>query len=157
LARLLELPAFDGDVFDILEQGRTYDCILTVDFLEHLPRDKAYHFLKLCHERLNQGGSIILRTPCADGFFGAHDRYNDVTHQWAVSSNVLSTLLQMVGFQRVAILDERPQPHNLTNTVRLLVYYPAKWLTSAWLTALGMDLPRVWSRSMWAVGMKGCS
>ena len=155
LARLLDLPAHEGDVFVILsEEGRQYDCITALDFIEHISRDETLRFLRLCWARLRPGGVLILRTACADGPFGAHDRYNDLTHQWAMTSNVLLTVLQMLNFERVEVLDESPQAYNLLNTVRRLIFYPARALASGFCLALGLIPPAVWSRSMWGVGYR---
>jgi len=157
LAGLLDLPAHEGNSFNVLaDNTRQYDCITSLDFIEHISRDEALRFIRLCWARLEPGGVLILRTPCADGPFGAHDRYNDLTHQWSMTSNVLRTVLQMQNFERVEILDERPQAYNVVNTLRWLAFYPARALASALCLALGLMPPAVWSRSMWGVGYKPC-
>ncbi len=92
-----------------------------------------------------------MRTPCADGPLGSRDAWNDLTHKWAATSNLLLTVLKMSGFERVQILDERPQPYNALNLIRLLGFYPARALASLWLVALGITPPAVWSPSMWAI------
>lgn len=158
LARLLDLPAREGDSFDVLaDSAAAYDVVTSVDFVEHLDRDRALEFLRLCFERLRPGGVLILRTPCADGPFGAHDRYNDLTHRWAMTSNVLQAILGMVGFERVAILDERPRRTSLKGALATLAFYPARAAASLFCLALGLDPPRVWSRSMWGVGYKAAA
>lgn len=157
LARLLDLPAHEGDAFIVLsDEAKQYDCITSLDFIEHISPDEALRFLHLCWTRLKLGGVLILRTPCADGPFGAHDRYNDLTHRWAMTSNVLSTVLRMLNFERIDILDERPQSYNstLVNTLRRLAFYPARALASGLCLALGLSPPVVWSRSMWGVAYK---
>jgi 2-polyprenyl-3-methyl-5-hydroxy-6-metoxy-1,4-benzoquinol methylase len=152
LAQLLDLPAHDGEAFDVLgREGSRWDCISSIDFLEHLSRDQALAFLDLCRRRLAPGGVLIVRTPSADGPFGAHDRYADVTHQWAMTATVLRTVLEMAGFERVVILDERPQPYNAVNVVRLGVFHLARLAANGVCLALGLDPPALWSRSMWAV------
>ena len=144
LARLLDLPAREGNAFTVLgDSTQRYDCISSLDFLEHLSRDNALAFLELCRMRLNPDGVLLVRMPCADGPFGAHDRYNDITHQWGATSNLLRVLLEMVGFTRVVILDERPQPHNLIGIVRLLVFCPTLAIVSLVTLALGLSLPTV--------------
>ena len=57
----------------------------------------------------------------------------------------------MVGFEQVRILDERPQPYDLAGFFRLMAFYPARALASAFALALGVIPPPVWSTSMWAV------
>lgn len=155
LARLLDLPVHEGDAFIVLsDETKHYDCITSLDFIEHISRDEALRFLRLCWSRLKPGGVLIVRTPCADGPFGAHDRYNDLTHQWSMTSNVLRTVLRMLNFEGVEILDERPQGYNLVNGLRRLAFYPARAMASALYLALGLTPPSVWSRSMWGVGYK---
>jgi SAM-dependent methyltransferase len=152
LARMLGLPAREGDARRVAEDASLrVDAIASVDFIEHLSRDDAVQFLRSCRERLHPGGLLVLRTPCADGPFGSRDASNDLTHRWACTSNLLRAVLEMVGFEQVRILDERPQPYNLVNFFRLVVFYPARALASVFALALGVIPPRVWSTSMWAV------
>ena len=153
LARLLKLPATQGDALAaVADSARSFDGIASVDFLEHLPRDHALRFISDCRARLRPGGIFIVRTPCADGPFGSRDVWNDLTHKWAATSTLLRTILVMSGFERVQVLDERPQPYNILNRIRLLGFYPARALASLLLVALGITPPAVWSSSMWAVG-----
>jgi len=111
-------------------------------------------FLSLIYNGLKPGGTIILRAPCGDGPFGAHDAWNDLTHQWGMTSNVVRTLLEMHGFENVKILDERPQPGSIVDTVRWLVFFPAKMIADGFCMALGMRPPAIWTRSMIAIGHK---
>jgi 2-polyprenyl-3-methyl-5-hydroxy-6-metoxy-1,4-benzoquinol methylase len=152
LACSLELHAEQGEAIEVLSSlEQSFDCITSLDFLEHLSRDDALEALRLFRGRLVPGGVLILRTPCADGPFGAHDRYNDLTHVWAMTTNVLRTILKMLDFERVEIFDERPQPYNVVNALRWILFFPAKWLASGLCLGLGLTPPAVWSRSMWAV------
>lgn len=155
LARLLDLPAETGDALAMLaDQHRCWDAISALDFVEHLSRDDALRFLDLSRARLRPGGILILRTPCADGPFGSHDRYNDLTHQWAMTANLASAVMAMTGFERVVILDERPQPTTLMNSARWLASYLATGLAAGACHAFGIAPPRVWSRSMWVVAYR---
>ena len=155
LAKLLNLPAYKGNAFDVLDsKTEKFDCIAAIDLIEHLSRDEAMLFLKMCWQRLNSGGVLILRAPCADGPFGSHDRYNDLTHEWALTSNLLRTLFEMHNFERIVILDERPQPYNLINAFRLIIYHLARPLINGTCFALGVSPPAIWSRAMWGIAYK---
>ena len=155
LARLLNLPACEGDVFEILsEQSGYYAMISSLDFIEHVSKDNALRFLALCWQRLQPGGVLLLRAPCADGPLGSHDRYNDLTHQWGMTSNLLRAILKMQGYDRIELLDERPQPTGFVDTLRWLVFFPARILAIIFYMALGMSPPKIWSRSMFAVARK---
>lgn len=155
LARELKLPAAEADAFEILkDQESEYQLISSLDFIEHVSKESALEFLSLCRERLAPGGVLILRTPCADGPFGSHDRYNDITHQWGLSSGLVEVLLKMLGFERVTVLDERPMPTGMVDLIRWLVFFPARWMANLCCMALGMRPPRVWTRSMMVVAHK---
>ena len=155
LAKLLGLPAEQGDAFQILsDQVGSFDLITSLDFIEHLDKGKVLEFLSLSFNGLKPGGRIILRAPCGDGPFGAHDAWNDLTHQWGMTSNVVRALLEMHGFENVKILDERPQPGGVVDTMRWLVFFPAKLIADGFCMALGMHPPAIWTRSMIAIGHK---
>ena len=155
LAALVDLPAVQGDAFQILsDEVSSLDQISSLDFIEHLDKDKVLEFLSLAYSALKPGGTIILRAPCGDGPFGAHDAWNDLTHQWGMTSNVVRTLLEMHGFKNVKILDERPQPGGIIDTFRWLVFFPAKLIADGFCMALGMRPPAIWTRSMIAIGHK---
>jgi 2-polyprenyl-3-methyl-5-hydroxy-6-metoxy-1,4-benzoquinol methylase len=155
LACLLDLPATKGDAFDVMfTSNGQYDLISSLDFIEHLTKDEALKFIDACKDKLSEGGVLILRTPCADGPFGAHDAWNDLTHQWGLTSNVLQTLLEMCGFVNVQLLDERPEPTSPLNAIRWLIFFPTRMLVSIFCLALGIHPPKIWTRSMMAVAYK---
>jgi len=154
-ARQLGLPAEEGNVFDILADTQsTYGLIASLDFIEHISKDEAIEFFRLCLDRLEEGGVLVLRTPCADSPFGAHDRYNDITHQWGLSSGLLEVLLGMVGFEDIHVLDERPQPTDVINSLRWLCFFPSRLCANLFCIGLGVRPPRVWSRSMMVIAHK---
>ena len=154
LARSLNLPVEVGNVFDVMARGHRYELISAFDFIEHLSKDKALNFLDGCFESLEIGGALIIRTPSADGPFGSHDSFNDITHEWAMSSTLLIDILKMVGFSKVTLLDERPQPTSVINFLRWLVHFPVRMLANLICVGIGMRPPRVWTRSMIAIAYK---
>lgn len=155
LAQMLSLPAVEGDVFELLsDENQNFNFISSLDFIEHLSKDDALRLLALSYQRLKPDGVLLLRAPCGDGPFGAHDAWNDLTHQWGMTSNVLKTMLTLSGFDPVIVLDERPQPTSLLEFIRWIVFFPAKGLASAMCMALGMRPPAIWTRSMISIGYK---
>jgi SAM-dependent methyltransferase len=157
LARLLELPAAVGDALAHLqEHPDSLDAILSVDFLEHLDRDGAVRFLELARAALRPGGVLIARTPCADGPFGAAHRYNDITHQWAMTAVCADGLLRMTGFDSVTILDERPQRtgRGLRDHRKIAAFHVSRYVAKKLANALTGSAPKIWSRSMWVIGRR---
>lgn len=151
LAASLGLPARVGDAFAAVDDAHGWDAVFSLDFIEHLDRDAAVRFLALVRSRLRAGGRLFLRLPSADGPFGAHDVFNDVTHKWTLTAGAAETLLAAIGFSRVHVLDERPLPTGVVGAARWAVFHVARVFSCAWCIAMGLRPPRVWSRSMWVV------
>ncbi len=155
LAQLLNLHATHGEAFNFLEtQVIKFDLITSFDFIEHISKQEAMDFLNLCFDKLTDNGRIILRTPSADGPFASHDANNDLTHEWSMTANVLETMLRLIGFKKIVIIDEHPRPNSLIGFARWLIYLPTVNLAKFVCIALGLRPPRIWSRSMIAVAYK---
>jgi 2-polyprenyl-3-methyl-5-hydroxy-6-metoxy-1,4-benzoquinol methylase len=155
IAKRLGLNAQTADASTFLKnKNNLYDLITSLDFLEHLTKEKLIEYLDLCFSALKTNGCIILRAPSCDGLFGARDRYNDLTHETGFTSLVAEGLLRMVGFREVAILDERPQPYKLVNYFRLFAYITFTYTSNILLKFIGLGAPRVWTTSMWIIGKK---
>jgi SAM-dependent methyltransferase len=155
IAAKIGLPAEVANVFDYLKDNvGQFQMILAVDIIEHLNKEEVLAFFNLAIEALLPGGRILCRTPCADGPFSGHDRYNDLTHEIGFSSHMLSGILAMNGFVDIKIMDERPQPYKLVNLLRLTSYLVFTKITGYFLNWIGLTNPRVWTSSMWATGIK---
>jgi len=157
LARSVGVEAEVGDVFGTLEEPSTsYACVVAVDFLEHLYKRDAVRFVEAAYSALTPGGVLVLRTPCADGPFGASHIFNDVTHEFGATSSTVVGLARMAGFGDVVVLDERPQIKAPLPKAyaRLAAFLVARALADAFCVALNVDRPRVWSQSMWIVAHK---
>jgi 2-polyprenyl-3-methyl-5-hydroxy-6-metoxy-1,4-benzoquinol methylase len=155
LAQALGLPATVADGLEWLTSHISYyDAILSLDFLEHLDKDSALHFLRLCYAALNPGGVLVLRTPCAEGPFAGTAVFNDFTHEWAATSGVLRDVLAIAGFSAVVISDDGPVPYNLVNWVRLVAFRTTCAVGRFWGNFTGLGCPTIWTPNMWAIAKK---
>ena len=84
----------------------TWDCLLGIDFLEHLPKERVTPFIAECFRTLKPGGSLILRTPNGDSPLVGRHLFNDISHQWAFTTIALRSLLIHGGFAPPAFADE---------------------------------------------------
>ena len=82
------------------------DCLIALDFYEHLPKEVLLDFLKDAHRVLAPGGKLILRGPNGDSPLLGRALYNDITHYWALTSVAFNALLQMFGFRAVEFRDD---------------------------------------------------
>ena len=159
LARQLGLSAEVGDAFEAVERAATgqFARIFSLDFLEHVSPEDAVRFCRAARAALAPGGILLCRTPSADGPFGSHDRYNDVTHRWAMTAGSAVQLLSLAGFKpsEVVVVGEPPVPYNLVNRVRLGMYQLTTAALGGWLHVCGIGRPVIWTRSMWIVASVG--
>lgn len=76
----------------------TFDTILLMDVLEHVPRASQRSLLTAISGSLKPGGRLILTTPNALARIAAYTRYLDYTHETMFSPESLDYLLRHSGF-----------------------------------------------------------
>ncbi len=83
-----------------------WDCLIAIDFIEHLPKDRIPLFIMECHRTLKPGGCLILRLPNGDSPLVGRHLFNDITHHWTFTTVALRTLLVNGGFDMPVFADE---------------------------------------------------
>jgi len=157
LAKSIGLSVNEGDVFSVLEKAvAPYDIISAFDLLEHLNKNNAVKLIKICRECLTAKGILIIQCPCADGFRGAHHVFNDLTHQWAATSNVLRQMLVTAGYSKVVSIDLSlpPFPKSISSKGKRVVRNVSRRIAGLGLSFLGIQKPQIWSDSQIAVAWK---
>lgn len=156
LAESLDLNVKCTDALSELKNLKEIDLISALDFIEHINKNNAVYCLETCFQALSMNGILLLQCPCADGFTGAHDVFNDLTHRWGASSNMLSQLLYTVGFKEVRILDPSlPEfPTTLRRKLLFLTRKTVRHLLSFVFRLVGIKTPRIWANSQIAIAWK---
>ena len=157
LARSIGLNARRGDLSTELKTVRGVDVISAMDVIEHLDRNDAVTLLRDIHSALSGEGMLLLRCPCADGFTGAHDVFNDMTHRWGATSVVVRQMLLATGFRRVELVDLTvPRyPSGMRSRLRSAQIKLARRMARFCLRLLSVQAPEIWSNSVLAVAWKG--
>lgn len=108
LANASGLPARLGSSIEDLKNTpeNSIDCIIAIDFIEHLNKDDAIEFLNISNTRLKTGGCLILRMPNGDSPLVGRNLFNDITHQWAYTTVSINALLKIAGFRKTVFADE---------------------------------------------------
>lgn len=108
LAKKGELNVKLADSIDEMRkmEDRSLDCIVGIDFYEHLPKEVFLDFLFEASRVLRPGGRLVLRGPNGDSPVVGRALYNDITHVTAHTSIAFTALLNMAGFQNVEFRDE---------------------------------------------------
>lgn len=100
----------------------TYDVIIALDVLEHLPREELLSTLKVTHKRLAPGGRLILRVPNALCPFALPILYGDLTHQFIVTPSALTHILRSAGFTGPIIVRETRPAGSLKRLLFTLIH-----------------------------------
>jgi len=84
----------------------TFDAIIAIDVLEHLPREELLNTLVITYKSLAPGGRLILRMPNALCPFALATLYGDLTHQFLFTPRTVKYLLHLGGFCGKVIIEE---------------------------------------------------
>ena len=108
LARAAGLDVKLANSIDELEAhpDARWDCLIAIDFIEHLPKDVLIRFMALALRKLKPGGRLILRAPNGDSPFVGRNLFGGITHIWAYTTGEARGLLRMAGFSRVEFAEE---------------------------------------------------
>lgn len=152
LARSIGLDARLGDATTAIGADR-YGIIAAFDLIEHLSKNDAVALLLASQRALLPGGALIIQCPCADGFRGAYDLCNDLTHRWAPTAVSLRQMLLTAGFARVDLIDLTLPPFSATpkRRIKYAIRRLARKLAAPVLSILGISSPVVWSDSVLAI------
>lgn len=100
------------DIHDFMaSKAETYDVILAVDVVEHIPIDAQPQALRDIFLALKPGGKFVCQVPNADSIVASHMRYVDYTHHSAFTQVSLDAVLHNAGFAPAEIRDAEPPQH----------------------------------------------
>ena len=114
LTRVTLAPAADY----LLARRRRYALITAFNILEHQTRAELFELLDLIHAALVPGGRLIALVPNAKGLFGAHVRFNDITHELSFTPQSVAQICAVTAFQCEAVLEHDPVVHGVVSAVR---------------------------------------
>lgn len=88
------------DYYSFDEIHETFDVILCLEVIEHLPAEEGYRLLSRAHDLLRNGGVLYLTTP---NVFHPTVFWRDSTHKSGFRYGELAGLLASVGFRELEI------------------------------------------------------
>ena len=125
LAKQRHLTVIKKSAVDYLEEPSSrFDLIIALDVVEHLDKDTLDRFLAGCYQTLSDGGRLVIQTVNpASPFFGAC-RYGDITHNLAISPDMLRRLLELHSFEQIEIrsLDPIPLGYSIMSSIRFVLW-----------------------------------
>ena len=99
------LDVTEADAISYLSQIESADGIFAGQLVEHLSLGQIIELCRLAHEKLEEGGCLILETPNPMSLaIYTHAFYMDPSHQKPVHPYTLQYLAQKAGFAKVEIV-----------------------------------------------------
>jgi hypothetical protein len=124
-------PAGGHDYQSLDQIQRTYDCILALEVIEHLPLEEIVPWLARLRELLNPGGWLVLSTP---NTFYPPAYLRDATHRTPLCYDELGGLVEMAGLRVERIVRIYNDP--------LWRYIARRWLFGWLFRLIGLDFAR---------------
>lgn len=112
------------------EKKSAYHAIFALDIFEHFTKEELWSVLEQIHDALKPGGVLIIKTPNAEGVFGARLRYADFTHETAFTESSLREVLLATGFREIAFKEAGPVPHGMISIIRTLLWRTIRLTTN---------------------------
>lgn len=129
-----------------------FHTILCLDLLEHLDKETALPFLREARRRLAPAGSLILQTPNMGCLFALFNRYDDLSHEFALTEGSLLSLLCAAGFAQREI-EIRPCWNAATSLGRVREFALRSLHKIVWAAA-GCPRPRIPTRNLLAKAVR---
>lgn len=118
--RKKKLEVYKIDLFDYLlnKKLNSHDGIIALQVVEHLNSRRVQNFVKLCFDKVKNGGYVIFETvnplcPQALSYFWA-----DLTHEKPLVPQVLRHIFKQYGFSQVDIVGRTPVFPNVPDLIK---------------------------------------
>jgi len=113
-----------NDAVSYLKQtNEKFSSISAFQVIEHLEYDYLKQLVSLAYQALNKDGILILETICPYNPVTINSFYMDETHKKLIPPELISFILQWVGFKDIKILFSSPLPKELRPKDDLLRSY----------------------------------
>lgn len=108
----------------------SFDLIVALDVLEHIPTEKLLEFLSDVTRMLRPGGRFLARFPNGDSPFGLVHQNGDFTHVQAIGSGKIRFLAAKLGVELIFVGSEAEPILGMAPAVSLhrLIFVPVKKL-----------------------------
>lgn len=156
LARSAGLNVTQADSIQEMEghADGAWDCLIAIDFIEHLPKDTLIRFLSLSRRKLKPRGCLIIHTPNGDSPFVGRHLFCDVTHVWGYTTVAIGSLLGMAGFRKIEFVDPSIPLLQKQRWLKVPIMRISQALLRLLIRAAARENIRFFSGSIYAVGWK---
>lgn len=103
-------------------RSHRYALVTAFNLLEHQTRTELFELLDAIHAALVPGGRLIAVVPNAKGLFGAHVRFNDITHELSFTPQSVAQICAVTGFECERVMEHGPVVHGIPSAVRWMMW-----------------------------------
>jgi 2-polyprenyl-3-methyl-5-hydroxy-6-metoxy-1,4-benzoquinol methylase len=132
----------------------SFDAIVALDFLEHIPREDFRRFLDIAFAKLVPSGVLIMRGPNGDSPFVGLNLYNDPTHIWCYTSTSLTVLHRLAGFSQIELADDTEHRFGNARGLKRLVRRTLRWTLAKYIKASTGITLRYFGTSLYSYARK---
>lgn len=102
-------------------KNASYDCILAIDFLEHLPTDDLLSMGNMIYKALKPGGRLIIQVPNAMSPANPVI-YGDLTHVRAFTEQSIRQFLLLSGLRNISCAEVPPYYYDAKSLLRYVLW-----------------------------------
>ena len=94
----------EGNLNEVfLNRSEKFDLICGMDIIEHFSKDELVELIFKIKEKLNEGGTIIFRTPNTDAPLSSVFANGDFTHECLLNKSSALQLMKSCGFSNIQV------------------------------------------------------
>ncbi|SRR5260221_6219768 len=114
---------FSNDIINQKKFLGTYDLVVMIQVLEHIPISKQKEVIKTLFQHLNRAGQILIVVPNANNPLGVVERYADYQHTIAFTEPSLTDLVHnsILGKFELKIKGFEIPPYGAINPLRIIL------------------------------------
>lgn len=142
---LMDLAAFEKE---------SLDCIVALDFYEHLKKEDFLDLLVESYRSLRIGGLLILRGPNGDSPVWGRAYCNDITHHFTLSTTAISALVKIAGFSRVSFYDDAIPSIDKNRFIRVPLAFAAQCILRCLIRLATRERIECLSASIFSIAVK---
>lgn len=156
LAKSMGLPAnLEDSLADLASlPPESLDCIIALNFYEHLPKEVFLDFLQLVERTLKPGGRLIIQGPNADSPLVGRNLFNDITHFWTYTSTSLKALFGMFGMTVVRSQDDVLEGLYHRRALKVPMARFSRWVLRLLFTAASREHVNSFGMFLWTMAEK---